>query len=138
MDILVTTPKSKRMIAIEEAKKVNDEGGYWFRTFHFQPQASIGDKIFFVDNGMIRGYGIIFNCSQIEDAIECTTTGIQWGKIGDWVVKYSNWNWLTLQVKWKGFQGIRYVERIPELLDSLKMVESKKFKKQLTEKGLLR
>lgn len=131
LNILVTTPKSKKSIAEEEGKKVNVEGGYWFRVFHFQPQVSIEDRIYFVDDGMIRGYGIIFDCSMIEDSIECTTTGIKHGKVGDWVLKYNDWHWLPLQISWKGFQGIRYIERIPELEDSLIKVESKEFKEHM-------
>lgn len=131
MNILLTTPIIKKNIAKIEAENVKKNGGYFFRTFHFQPKCSIGDKIYFVDDGLIKGYGIIFEISQIKDHIKCSTTGIKYGKVGDWVIKYDNWHWLPIPVQWKGFMGIRYIERIPELADSLKIIESGKFKKRM-------
>ena len=112
MDILVTTPKSEIETSRKEGEIVEQEGGYWFRTFRFRPRVEIGDNIYFVEDGMIRGYGIIFEISQTEEE-ECETTGRVWK--GDWVVKYNSWHWLNNPIQWKGFQGIRYVNRLPEL-----------------------
>jgi len=60
MDILVTTPKSEIDNSRKEGESVERDGGYWFRAFRFRPKVELGDKIFFVEDGQIKGYGIIF------------------------------------------------------------------------------
>ena len=119
MNILVTTPKSEIDTSRKEGEIVEQEGGYWFRTFRFRPQVEPGDKIFFVEGGLIKGYGIIFEVSQSEEGEVCEVTGRTWGNSGDWIVKYHDWHWLKRPVPWKGFQGIRYIHKIPELLGKL-------------------
>lgn len=72
-----------------------------------------------MENGKIRGYGIIFNVIQITDGLKkglrCETTGRVWGKEGDRIVGVNDWLWLSAPVSFKGFQGIRYVDRLPDL-----------------------
>ena len=115
MDILVTTPKSEIDNSRREGEAVEAEGGCWFRTFRFRPKVQSGDKIYFVEDGRIRGYGIIFNVFQADESQDCDITGRQWGRPGDWVVCYKDWHWLENPVPLKGFQGFRYVESIPEM-----------------------
>ncbi len=119
MDILVTTPQSEIDTSRKEGEIVEQEGGYWFRTFRFKPKVEEGDKIFFVEAGLIKGYGIIFEVSQSEEGEECEVTGRTWGNSGDWIVKYNNWHWLKAPIPFKGFQGIRYIDRLPELEEKL-------------------
>lgn len=121
MDIIVTTPKSEIETSKKEGEMVEQEGGYWFRTFRFKPKIEPGDKIFFVENGLIKGYGIIFEITQSEQGEQCEVTERTWGNEGDWVVKYKDWHWLENPVPMKGFQGIRYVDRIPEIKEKLAM-----------------
>jgi len=116
MDILVTTPKSEIDNSRKEGKAVEQAGGYWFRTFKFKPKVEIGDKIYFVENGLIKGYGIIFQVSDTYEEI-CDITDRVWK--GEWVVKYDNWHWLKTQIQFKGFQGIRYIERLEGLKEKL-------------------
>jgi len=116
MDILVTTPKSEIDTSRKEGEIVEAEGGYWFRTFKFRPKVKKGDKIYFVEAGLIKGYGIIFEVSQTKGE-ECEVTGRTWK--GNWVVKYNNWHWLKYTIPFKGFQGIRYVDRLKELRSNL-------------------
>ena len=111
MDILVTTPKSEIDNYRKEGESVERDGGYWFRTFRFLPKVELGDKIFFVEDGQIKGYGIIFVISRLSEAAESDFTGRQWGNQGGYIVKYKDWKWLKTPGPWKGFQGIRYVER---------------------------
>ncbi len=68
----------------------------------------IGEKIFFVEASLIKGYGIVFEVSPTEGE-ECEVTGRTWK--GDRVVKYNDWHWLKSPIPFKGFQGIRYIER---------------------------
>ncbi len=119
MDILVTTPKSEIDTSREEGEAVEKDGGFWFRTFRFRPKVEPGDKIFFVEDGLIKGYGVIFEVSGLSQAAECDFTGRQWGNRGGYIVKYRDWNWLKTTVPWKGFQGIRYLDRMPELKEKL-------------------
>lgn len=119
MDILVTTPKSEVATAGKEGKAIEEEGGYWFRVYHFRPQVQRGDRIFFVENSIIRGCGVIFDIEQIMQGMRCEVTGRVWGRVGDWVIKYKDWHWLKSPVSFRGFRGIRYIERIPELRKKL-------------------
>jgi hypothetical protein len=115
LDILVTTPKSEIESSRKEGETVEKEGGYWFRTFRFQHKVESGDKIFFVEGGLIKGYGIIFGVSRLSEACECDFTGRQWGDQGGYIVKYRDWKWLKTPVPWKGFQGLCYIDRLPVL-----------------------
>ncbi len=119
MDMLVTTPKSEIDNSRREGEAVEAEGGYWFRTYRFKPKVEPENRIYFVENGKIRGYGIIFQIFQAGHAQECDITGRDWGNPGDWVVCYKDWHWLKGPVPFKGFQGIRYIDRLPELRQKL-------------------
>jgi len=127
MDILVTTPKSEietSRLEGEQVKEDLDKGlnAYWFRTFKFRPKVEEGDKIFFTEAGLIKGYGIIFAIEEIlEPEMEtvCDTTNRVWGDVGDFVVKYKDWHWLKNPILFKGFQGIRYIDRLIKLKEKL-------------------
>ena len=120
MDILVTTPKSEIDTSRREGEAVERDGGYWFRTFRFRPKLKTGDRIFFVEDGLIKGNGVIFEVSRLSEAAECDFTGRQWGNQGGYTVKYKDWEWLKTPVPWKGFQGIRYIDRLPDLKEKLR------------------
>jgi hypothetical protein len=69
MDILVTTPKSEIDTSRSEDEAFECDGGFWFRTFRFLTKVEQGDRIFLVENGLIKGYGIIFEVSKL---IQCS------------------------------------------------------------------
>jgi len=111
MDILVTTPKSAHQLASEEAKFVEENpDAYWFRTLRGKPNVQIGDKVYYIDNGEIRGYGIVFDIESGE--MECEATGRLYNGTH---LKQRKWVWLKKPIPFKGFQGFRYVNRISEL-----------------------
>jgi len=111
MDILVTTPKSAHKLAAEEAKFVGgNPDAYWFRTLRGKPNVQIGDKVYYVDNGEIRGYGIVFDIESGE--MECEATGKIYRGTH---LKQREWRWLKHPIPFRGFQGFRYVNRILEL-----------------------
>ncbi len=115
MDIIVTTPKKEIENSNEEGKWAEKNGGHWFRVFHFKPDINIGDRIYFVMNGFIVGYGILMHSPyQTIDGETCDVTERVWGKDGDWVLEYNDWHWLDNQIEFKGFEGIRYVFKLPE------------------------
>jgi len=73
MDILVTTPKHAHQLASEEAKFVEkNPDAYWFRTLRGKPNVQVGDRVYYVDNGRIRGYGIVFAVDYGE--LQCEAT----------------------------------------------------------------
>ena len=123
MDILVTTPKNEMANSALEGEQVRSDqsqgmDAYWFRVFHFRPKVEKGDKIYFTEDGLIKGYGIIFRIEQIaepEMESKCDTTERVWGNVGDWMVSYKDWHWLKNPIRFKGFQGIRYMDRLLEL-----------------------
>lgn len=119
-DIVVTTPKSEIDNSRKEGEAVETDGGYWFRTFRFRPKVEPGDRIFFVEDGLIRGYGIIFEVSQLSESEHCDVTGRQWGQRGGYIVKYHDWHWLETPEPFKGFQGIRYIDKLQPLNRSLR------------------
>lgn len=114
MDAIVTTPKKEIDNARKEGDEIEKHGGHWFRVFRFRPKVECGDRLYFVENGEITGYGLVIEVSQIDLPEQCDVTGRDWGKPGDWMVCYRNWHWLKPRLKMKGFQGIRYVERLPK------------------------
>uniref|UniRef100_A0A6M3KZ09 Uncharacterized protein n=1 Tax=viral metagenome TaxID=1070528 RepID=A0A6M3KZ09_9ZZZZ len=118
MDIIVTTPKSAHKLAAEEAKFVEQNpDAYWFRTFRGRPNVQIGDKVYYVDNGQIRGYGIVFDIDFGE--LMCESAGRFYNGIH---LKQRKWVWLKKPIPFKGFQGFRYVNRLPELQKKLGVV----------------
>lgn len=108
-DIIVTTPKSE----IENAKKeadncIKNNGGYYFRRLNSKPKhIDIGSKIFYVEDGYVRGYGVI---SEIKNSKkECSTTGKQYEE-GIYVTFLAaSWKWIK-PISMKGFQGWKYFD----------------------------
>lgn len=123
MNILITTPKIEIDNSRKEGKEVEESGGFWFRTFRFRPKVEIGDRIYFVENGLIHGYGIISNISTLSESEHCDVTGREWGKLGNTVIYYKDWHWLSVKIPFKGFQGIRYINKIPWLTERLRQLE---------------
>jgi len=110
MNILVTIPMPESKTSKQEAEAVKKTSGHWFRVFRFKPKVDPWDRIYFVENGLIKGYGVIFDIQQLFEPVKCDVTDRLWGKYGDWIIKYNNWTWLTPPLKCKGFQGIRYIK----------------------------
>lgn len=121
-DLLVTTPKSEIDNSKLEGELVEAEGGYWFRTYKFMPKILSGQKIYFVENGFIKGYGIVLEVAPIKSTfIKCDVTERKW--FGSWILKYNDWHWLKKPVPHKGFQGILYLDNKPELKKRLREAE---------------
>jgi len=111
MHILVTTPKSEMENSAIEGHTI-EKGGYWFRTFKFRPKIDIGDRIYFTEGGVITGFGVVFEIRQVSMGQKCDVTGRLWGDKGNYMVKYKDWKWLVDKIPFKGFQGIRYIDRL--------------------------
>ena len=82
-DIIVTTPKSEMRNAALEAKECIDEGGgSYFRTLAtFPKRLNENSRIFYVEDGYIRGYFPIHSFDHLGKnyQLTCATTGRAWG-----------------------------------------------------------
>lgn len=108
-DIIVTTPKTEMKNAVKEVEKcINEGGGYYFRRFFSLPkEVDIGSRIFYVENGYIRGFGVI--CDIKRGPYICSVTGLSWG-VGFYIfMEAKSWKWIKPQ-QMKGFQGFRYFD----------------------------
>jgi len=116
MDILVTTPKSAHKLAAEEAKFVEENpDAYWFRTIRGKPDVHIGDRVYYIDRGEITGYGIVFDI--ISGEIKCEASGKIYRGTH---LKQRKWIQLAHSISFRGFQGFRYINRVPGLEEKLK------------------
>jgi len=120
MDILVTTPKTAHELAAKEAKFVEQNpDAYWFRTIKGKPNVQVGDRVYYVDNGQITGCGIVFDIEY--GTLQCEATEKVYKGTH---LKQRKWIPLSKPVPFKGFQGFRYVDRIPKLRERLKQAET--------------
>ena len=114
MHAIVTTPKSEIDNSRREGETVEKDGGHWFRVFKFRPKIEQGDRLYFCESGRITGYGLVISVEQIDVPEGCDVTRREWGNQGDWVVRYNDWHWLDNKPVMKGFQGLRYVDRLSD------------------------
>jgi len=119
LDVIVTTPKNEHEVAREEAEAVkNDPEAYWFRTLRGHPNVQVGDRVYYVDNGVITGYGVVFGIThgdEWDDSHERNWRGTN--------LKQRVWVPLKVPVPYRGFQGFRYVDRIDGLRARLQAAE---------------
>jgi len=112
-DIIVTTPKSEMKIAAKEAEECirliqDGEQPYYFRTFHKKPKAmGIGSRVFYVEDGYIRGFATIAEIGKGD--MLCEITDRNWGGECHIIMLAKNWKWIK-PIPMKGFQGYRYFE----------------------------
>jgi len=111
MHIIVTTPKSQMANAAQEAEDcIEDGGGEYFRRFPIRqsPHIDIGERVFYVEDGYIRGYAHVCRLFQTPGAIQCDTTGRWWLPGFYLVMPADSWRWIR-PVAMRGFQGFRYM-----------------------------
>ena len=110
MDIIVTTPKSQMANAAQEAADcIENGGGEYFRRFPINqaPNINIGERVFYVEDGYIRGYAHASRVFQTPRHVQCDTTG-RWWPPGFYVVMPADsWRWIE-PIPMRGFQGVRY------------------------------
>lgn len=108
-DIIVTTPKNKIRVAEEEARQcIEAGGGFYFRTFRSRPKRlAVGSRIFYVEDGFIRGFGVVSEI--VYGTMICDTTGHDWSEGYHAVMPANSWKWIK-PIPMKGFQGWRYFD----------------------------
>ena len=99
-------------LAAEEARRcIESKSGYYFRTFVKRPkELRVGSRIFYVEDGFIRGFGTVGEIRDSAD-MQCNTSGHDWGVWGDGrthaIMHADSWKWIK-PIPMKGFQGWRY------------------------------
>lgn len=109
-NILVTTPKSEiENSALEAAECIKNGGGFYLRKLgKNKPQElDIGSKIYYVEDGYIRGYGVV--AFVVQKNHKCETTEKEWGESWYAIISANSWTWIK-PIQMQGFQGYRYFE----------------------------
>jgi len=117
MNIIVTTPKSQMANAAKEAAECLDNGGgSYFRRFSLSrpPTVTIDDRVYYVEDGFIRGFAVITGITNIPRCMQCDTSG-RWYDPGFYIfMPAESWRWIR-PIPMRGFQGFRYLKRADEL-----------------------
>lgn len=116
--IIVTTPQTSAKRAAQEAQDCIDAGGgEYFRRFggrSFPKRLHVGDRVYYVQNGFLRGYALVSRF-EISSGEVCDTSGEQYGS-GHYVyMDATTWKWVE-PTPMKGFQGYRYAADWTNLL----------------------
>lgn len=113
MDIIVTTPKNKMSEAAQEAEDMKSQGGgYYFRVFpikRYPKNLFSGDKVFYVEDGYIRGFCEVSWRGINTSVVMCFTTGKLYPMGYLVLMKADSWKWIK-PIPMKGFQGFRYAK----------------------------
>ncbi len=107
MDIIVTTPKSQMKQAAEEARQcIAQGGGHYFRRFAFRPRIEPGDRVYYVEDGYVRGFARVVSV-RTQGETWCDTTGRAFPPGTYVIMAAKTWLWVE-PVPMKGFMGLRY------------------------------
>ena len=108
MDIIVTTPKHEMANAAQEAAEcIADGGGEYFRALGGRrPNTKPGERIFYIEDGYVRGFCIISHFKS-NQKLECDTTGRVWASRTIVCMDATTWKWIK-PIKMRGFPGWRY------------------------------
>ncbi len=109
MDIIVTTPKSQMKAAAQEAADcIAAGGGEYFRRFTRAVAVIPGDRVFYVEDGYVRGFAVVSRVEVRARPVRCETTGHLWPP-GTYVFMAApSWHWIR-PIPMRGFQGWRTV-----------------------------
>jgi len=112
VDIIVTTPKSRMKEAAQEAEDCKRAGGgHYFRRFSRNRAVDVSDRIYYVEDGYVRGFGLVDKVREHE-ALTCDTTGREWPAGWYAFMDAMSWKWIA-PIRMKGFQGYRLAGGYP-------------------------
>ena len=114
MDIIVTTPKSQMENARREAADVKAAGGgEYFRRFHSKPPVHPGERVYYVEDGYVRGFALVDRVEHHPNGMRCESTGRFW-QYGWYVfMDAACWCWIE-PVAMTGFQNFRLAHMDPK------------------------
>lgn len=108
MDIIVTTPKSQMANAAQEAADaIKAGGGEYFRRLNQPINIDRGDRVFYVEDGYVRGFARVHYTRWVNTDQMCQTTGRQWSRGFLVFMKADSWTWVE-PIPYRGFMGFRY------------------------------
>ncbi len=113
MDIIVTTPKSQMATAAQEAADcIAAGGGEYFRRFAQtqKPDVGKGNRVYYVEDGYVRGFARCCRTGYMHCAIKCSTTGRRWPEGFYVFMNAKTWQWIE-PIPMQGFQGFRYADK---------------------------
>lgn len=108
--LIVTTPKSEMEISAQEAEEcIRNSGGFYFRKLGKNCPKGLkgGSKIYYVEDGYIRGFGVAGSVIQKEHV--CEHTDRSWGNGWFAIIPACTWKWIE-PIPMQGFQGFRYFD----------------------------
>lgn len=107
MDIIVTTPKSQMANAAQEAADaIRAGGGEYFRRFHTPIRIDRGDRVYYVEDGFVRGFAVVHYTRWVKERKVCETTGRLWQPGFFVFMRADSWQWIE-PISMRGFQGWR-------------------------------
>ena len=117
MNIVVTTPMNEFINAAQEAADVIEwGGGFYYRRLGNRPaNLNIGDKVFYVERGFIRGFAMVNHFLTVgpKDSF-CDTSVLGEDRyipgIFYVVMDATTWTWIE-PIEMKGFQGWQYFSK---------------------------
>lgn len=111
MDIIVTSSKSRmKDAAAEAADCIAAGGGAYFRRFHARPPVEPGDRVYYVEDGYVRGFAVVDRVEHQPEGMRCETTGQFW-QYGWYVfMGATTWKWIK-PIPMKGFQNFRKADK---------------------------
>ena len=110
MDIIVTTPKREMANAAREAEDCKrDGGGEYFRRFPVEraPDVLPGDRVYYVEDGYIRGFAVVKWLHLAKNSVRCTTTRRRYPPGLYIYMRASSWQWIE-PIPMSGFRGFRH------------------------------
>jgi len=117
MDIIVTTPKSERANAAAEARDcIAAGGGEYFRRFATRVaprKLAVGDRVYYVEAGFIRGYALVRRIEQRDAPVVCDTSGRAWPPGCYVFMDAASWRWIR-PIPMRGCQAFRYAPVGPD------------------------
>ena len=100
MDIIVTTPKNMIANAADEAELVKTgEATHYYRRYKNPPPVDHGDRVYYVEDGYIRGYCLV-------DYFDYDYEGND--EITEMMMDALSWTWIE-PIPMVGFQNWRYM-----------------------------
>lgn len=111
MNIIVTTPKSQMTAATQEAEDAKRAGGgEYFRYFRRRwcgPVIKPGCRVYYVEDGYVRGFAVVTRVEDRTAPVRCETTGKLWPP-GKYVfMDATTWMWIR-PIPMRGFGGFKY------------------------------
>lgn len=124
-DIIVTTPKTQTDNAAREAADAKEHGGdtRYFRRFPLSVYLSLcpGDRVYYVEDGYLRGFAVVCESGEEEEPRFCDTTGQEYAP-GYYVrMRADSWQWIE-PIPMTGFQGYRFAHKAGMSREAVKIV----------------